>query len=138
VKLGISQREERRLRVFENEVLRRIFGPKKGEVTGEWGRLHNEELYALYSSPNVIRDIRLRRLTWGGHVARMGERRYSYRVLVGNREEGDHLKNPGVDGRIIIKWVSRSGLGGIDCIDLAQDTDSSRAVVNVLMNVRVL
>jgi hypothetical protein len=65
-------REECRLRVFENRVLRRIFGPKRDEVTGEWRRLHNEELHALYSSPNIIRVIKSRRLKWAGHVARMG------------------------------------------------------------------
>jgi hypothetical protein len=67
-------REECRLRVFENKVLRRIFGPKRDEVTGEWRRLHNKELYALYSSPNIIRVMKSRRLRWAGHVARMGER----------------------------------------------------------------
>jgi hypothetical protein len=65
-------RNKCRLRVFENRVLRRIFGPKRDEVTGEWRRLHNEELYALYSSPNIIRVIKSRRLRWAGHVARMG------------------------------------------------------------------
>jgi hypothetical protein len=65
-------REERRQRVFENRVLRRIFGPKRDEVTGEWRRLHNEELYALYSSPNSIWVIKSRSLRWAGHVARMG------------------------------------------------------------------
>jgi hypothetical protein len=65
-------REECRLRVFENNVLRRIFGPKRDEVTGEWRRLHNEELHALYSSPNIIRVMKSRRLRWAGHVARMG------------------------------------------------------------------
>jgi hypothetical protein len=65
-------REECRLRVFENKVLRRIFGPKRDEVTGEWRRLHNKELYGLYSSPNIIGVIKSRRLRWAGHVARMG------------------------------------------------------------------
>jgi hypothetical protein len=74
-------REERRLRVFENRVLRRIFG--RDEVTGEWRRLHNEELIDLYSSPNIVRVIKSRRMRWAGHVARMGERRGVYRVLVG-------------------------------------------------------
>jgi hypothetical protein len=68
---SLTLREECRLRVFENKVLRRIFGPKRDEVTGEWRRLHNEELYALYSSPNIIRVINSRRLGWAGHVARM-------------------------------------------------------------------
>jgi hypothetical protein len=74
------------LMVFENKVLRRIFGPKRDEVTGEWRRLHNKELYALYFSPNIIWKIKLKRLRWAGHVARMGERRGAYRVLVGKLE----------------------------------------------------
>jgi hypothetical protein len=73
VKLGLlTLREEHRLRVFENRVLRRIFGPKRDEVTGVWRNLHNEELHSLYSSPNIIRVIKSRRLIWAGHVARMG------------------------------------------------------------------
>jgi hypothetical protein len=75
-------RWECRLRVFENRVLRRIFGPKRDEVTGEWRRLHNEELYAVYCSPNIILVIKSRRLKLTGHVARMGESRGAYRVLV--------------------------------------------------------
>jgi len=70
--------------VFENRVLRRIFGPKRDEVTGEWRKLRNEELNDLYSSPNIVRMIKSRRMRWAGHVARMGERRGVYRVLVGN------------------------------------------------------
>jgi hypothetical protein len=73
-------REEYRLRVFENRVLRRIFGPERNEVTGEWKRLHNKELYALYSSPNVIRVIKSRRLRWVGHVVCMWERTGAYRI----------------------------------------------------------
>jgi hypothetical protein len=76
-------REECRLRVFENMVLRRIFGPKRDEMTGDWRRLHNKELYALYFSPNMIRVIKSRRLRWAGHVARMEERIGAYRALVG-------------------------------------------------------
>jgi hypothetical protein len=79
-------REERRLRVFENRVLRRIFGPKRDEVTGEWRELHNEELHDLYSSPTIVRMIKSRRMRWAGHVARMGEGRGVYRVLVGKPE----------------------------------------------------
>jgi hypothetical protein len=79
-------REECRLRVFENRVLRRIFGPKRDEVRREWRRLHNKKLYALYSSPNIIRVIKSRRLKWAGHVTRMGERRGTYRAIVGKPE----------------------------------------------------
>jgi len=80
---SLSLREERRLRVFENRVLRRIFGPKRDEVTGEWRKLHNEELNDLYCSPNIVRLIKWRRMRWAGHVARMGKRRDLYRVLEG-------------------------------------------------------
>ena len=83
---SLTLREERKLRVFENMVLRRIFGPRRDEVTGEWRRLHNEELNDLYSSPNKVRMIKSRRMRWAGHVARMGEERWVYRVLVGKPE----------------------------------------------------
>jgi len=79
----VSHIQEHRLRVFENRVLRRIFGPKKDEVTGEWKKLHNEELNDLYCSPNIVRVIKSKRMRWAGHVARMGERRGVYRVLMG-------------------------------------------------------
>jgi hypothetical protein len=80
-------REKYRLRVFENKVLRRIFGPKRNEVTGEWRRLHYKELYVLYSSLNIIRVMKSRNLRWEGHVARVGKRRGAYRALVGKPEE---------------------------------------------------
>jgi hypothetical protein len=86
--------------MFENRVLRKIFGPKRGEVTGEWRRLLNEVLHDLYASPN-IRTIKLRRTKWAGHVARMGEGRGAYRILVGRPERRNHLVHPGVDGSII-------------------------------------
>jgi hypothetical protein len=78
--------EEHRLRAFENRVLRRIFGPNRNEVTGEWRKLHNGELHKLSSSPDIIREIKSRRMRWAGHVARMGEGRNLYRVLVRNPE----------------------------------------------------
>jgi hypothetical protein len=78
----LTLKEQHRLRVFENRVLRRIFGPKRDEVTGEWRKLHNEELHILYSSPNIIRQTKSRRMRWVGHVACMGERNV-YRVLIG-------------------------------------------------------
>jgi hypothetical protein len=83
-------REEHRLRVFVNRVLRRIFGPKKDEVTGEWRKLHNEELRDLYSSPSIIRILTSRRMRWAGHVARMEEKRNAYRLLVGMTEGKNH------------------------------------------------
>ena len=95
-------REERKLRVFENMVLRRIFGPRRDDVTREWRRLHNEELNGLYSSPNIVWMIKWRRMRCAGHVARMGEERGVYRVLVRNRRERDHWGDLGVDGWIIL------------------------------------
>jgi len=83
---SLTLREECRLRVFENKVLRRIFGPKRDEVTGEWKKLHNEELNDLYFSTNIVRVIKSRRMRWAGHVTCMGERRNVYRVLVGKPE----------------------------------------------------
>jgi hypothetical protein len=108
----LTLREECRLRVFENRVLRRIFGPQRDEVTGKWRRLHNKELCALYSSPHIIRVINSRILRWAGYVALMGKSRSSYRVLVGKLREGDHLKDPGIDGRIILKWIVERLDGG--------------------------
>jgi len=87
-------REERKVRVFEKMVLRRIFGPGRDEVTGEWRRLHNEELDDLYSSPNIVRVIKLRRMRWAGHVARMCEERGVYRLLVGKPEGRRPLGRP--------------------------------------------
>jgi hypothetical protein len=83
---SLTLREDHRLRMFGNRVLRRIFGPKRDEVMGEWRKLHNEELRDLYSSPSIIRIIKSRRMRWAGHVARMGEKRKAYRLLVGKPE----------------------------------------------------
>ena len=112
-------REERKLKVFENMVLRRIFGPRSDEVTGEWRRLHNEELNDFYSSPNIVRVIKSRRMRWAGHVARMGEERRCIESWWGSGRSRDHWGDLGVDGWIILGWISRmwdvgiwTGLGG--------------------------
>jgi hypothetical protein len=91
---SVTLREEHRLRVFENRVLRRIFGPKGDEVTGEWRKLHGGELHNLYSSPDIIRQIKSRRMRWARHVARMGEGRNVYSVLVGKQEGKGPLERP--------------------------------------------
>jgi len=87
-------REERRLRVFENRVLRRVFGPKRDEVTEEWRKLHNKQLSDLYSLPNIVRVVKSRRMRWAGHVARMGQGRVVHRVLVGKPEGKRQLGRP--------------------------------------------
>jgi len=132
-------REERKLRVFENMMLRGIFGPRRNEVTGEWRRLHNEELNDLYSSPNIVRVIKSRRMRWAGHVARMSEEWMVYsRVLVGKPEGRRPL------GRPRRRWVDNIrmdfqelGCGYKDWIGLAQDRDRWRTLVSALMNLRV-
>jgi hypothetical protein len=130
-------REEHRLRVFGNRVLRTIFGPKREEV-GSWKKLHNDELHSLYSSLNIVRVIKSRRMRWAGHVARMGEGRGVYRVLVG-RPEG---KRP--LGRSRRRWednikmdLREIGIDGTNCIQLAQDRVQWWACVNTVMNLRV-
>jgi len=117
-------RDERKLRVFENMVLRRIFGPRRDEVTEEWRRLHNEELNDLYSPPNIVRVIKSRRMRWAGLVARMGEEREVYRVLLGKPEGRRPL------GRPRRRWVDdirmqlqEVGCGYMDWIGLTQDRD---------------
>jgi hypothetical protein len=90
---SLALREEHRLTVFENRVLR-IFGPTRDEVMGDWRKLHNEELHNLYSSPNIIRMIKSRRMTWAGHVAQMGENRNAYRILVGKPDRKRRLRRP--------------------------------------------
>jgi len=129
---------ERKLRVFENMVLRRIFGPRRDEITGKWRRLHNEELNDLNSSPNIVRGIKSRRMRWAGHVARMGEERGLYRVLVGKPEGMRPL------GRPRRRWVDNIrmdlqevGCGYTDWIGLAQDRDRWRTLVIPVMNLRV-
>jgi len=135
---SLTLREERRLRVFENRVLRRIFGPERDEVTGEWRILHNEELNYLYSSPNFVRVIKSRRMSWAGHVARMGEGRGLYRILVAKPEGMRPLGRPRRRWEDNIKMdLQEVECGGVDWIELAQDRDSWRTIVNAVMNLRV-
>jgi hypothetical protein len=100
-------REERKLRLFENMVLRRIFRPRRNEVTEEWRRLHNGELNNLKPSPNIVRVIKSRRMRWAGHVARMGEERGRIGSWWGNRRERDHWGDLSVVAWIILGWISR-------------------------------
>ena len=110
---SLTLREERRLRMFENRVLRRVFGRKRYEVTTEWRKLHNKELNGLYCSTNIVRVIKSRRMRWAGYITRMGEGRGVYRVWWGNLSVRDHLGDPGVDERIILRWIFRKWNVGV-------------------------
>jgi hypothetical protein len=108
--------------VFENRVLRRIFGPKRDEVTREWRKLHKKELHDLYSSPSIIRIIKSRRMRWVGHVARMGEKRNAYRLFMGKPEGKRPLGRPRRRWEDNIRMdLGEVGWGDVDWIDLAQD-----------------
>ena len=133
---SLTLREERKLRVFENMVLR-IFGPRRDEVTWEWRRLHNEELNDLYSSHNIVRVIKSRRMRWVGHVARMGEERGVYRFLRGKPEGRRPLGRPRRRWLDIRMDLQEVGCGYMEWIGLAQDRDSWRTLVSAVMNLRV-
>jgi hypothetical protein len=135
---SLTLKKEHRLRVFENRVLRRISGPKRDEVTGEWRKLHNE-LHILYSSPNIIRQIKSRRMRWTGHVARMGKERNVYRVWMGKPEGKRPLERPRHRWEDGIRMDLREmGWKSVDWIQMAQDRDWWQALVNTVMNLRVL
>jgi len=106
-------REVRRLKVFENRVLRRIFGPNRNEIKIEWRKLHNEELNDLYSSPNIVRVIKSRRMRLAGHVAGMGRGESHTGLWWRHLSERDHLEDSGVDGRIILRWIFRKWYVGL-------------------------
>jgi len=131
-------REERKLRVFENTVLRRIFGRRRDEVMGEWKRLHNEELNDFYPSPNIVRVIKSRRMRWAGHVTRMVDERGMYRFLVGKPEGKRPPRRPRR------RWVNNIRMdiqevecGYMDWIRPTQDRDRWRTLLNTVMNIRV-
>jgi hypothetical protein len=124
--------------VFEDMVLRRIFGRRRDEVTRDWRRLHNEKLNDVYCSPNIVLVIKWRRMRWAGHVARMVEERGVYRVLLGKPERRRPL------GRPRLRWVDNIrmdlqevGCGYMDWIGLAQDRNRWRTLVSAVMNLRV-
>jgi hypothetical protein len=132
---SLTLREEHKPSVFENRVLRRIFGPKRDVVTGGWRKLHNEELRDLYSSPSIIRIIKSRRMRWAGHMARMGEKRNVYTLLLGMSVGNRPL------GRPRRRWIdnikmdlAEIGLGDVNWIGLAQDRYRCRVLVNAVLN----
>jgi hypothetical protein len=126
-------KEEHWLMLFERRVLRRIFGPKRDEVTESWGKLHNEELHNLYSSPSIIRMIKSMRMRWAGHVVPMWIERNAYRILVGNPEGKRPLGSRRRRWLYNIKIDLREiGWSGVEWIDLAQDRDQWRALVNTV------
>jgi hypothetical protein len=117
--------------MFKNSVLRRIFGPK----TGDWRKLHNEELHNLYSSPSIIRMVKSSRMRWVGYVAQMGEKRNAYKILVGKPEGKRPLGRPRRKWLYNIKVDLReTGWDGVDWLDMAQDRDQWWALVNMVLN----
>ena len=135
--LSFLHPDQFKARVFENRVLRRIFGPKREKVPREWGRLHNEELNDL-NSTNVIWLIKSSRMRWVGHIAHMWERKVAYRVLVGNPEGKRTLGRPRHRWEDNIKMdLQEVGCGGMDWIDLVQNRNRWWALVNAVMNLQV-
>ena len=124
--------------MFENRVSRKVFGPKRDEVTGEWRKLHNEELNDLYSLPNIVRLVKSRRMRWAGHVARMGEARVVQRMLVGKPEGKRPFGRPRRSWKDNIKKdLQEVGGGREDWMELAQDRDRWRALVGTVRDFRV-
>ena len=129
--------EERRLRIFENRILRRIFGPKK-DANGEWIKLHNEELHSLYRSPNIVRVIKSRRLRWAGNVARMEEGRSAFKILTGKPTGKRPLVRPKRRWEDNIRMdLEEIRIKAGNWVDSAQDRNYWRALVNAALNLRV-
>jgi hypothetical protein len=132
---SVTSRQEHRLRVLQNTVVRKIFGPKSDEVLGEWRRLNNKEVYDLYSSPNIIcvMKARMRRV---GHVA-IWETEVHTGFWWGNLRTKEHLENPGTDERTSLKWIFKKWEWGMVWIDVSQDRDRRQALVYLVMNIQV-
>jgi hypothetical protein len=136
--LSLTLREEHRLVVFENRVLRRIFEVKGDEVAEGCRKEHNEDLHNLYSSPSIIRMLKSRQMRWAGHVGEWEEKRNAYRILVGKPEGKRPLGRPSCTWVEDIKINLREiGRGGMNWIDVDQDRDQWRAFVNMVMNLHV-
>ena len=133
---SLTLREARRLSVFENRVLRKIFGAERDGVSGEWRNMHNDDLHDLYCSPNIVRVIKPRRMRWVGHVACMEERRGVYMILVRKPEIKSPLATPR-HRREDNSKMNLQAVRGMDWIELAQDRDRWRELVNAVMKLRV-
>ena len=134
---SLTLREESRLRVFENRILRRIFGPKRDE-NGEWRRLHNEELHGLYRLPNVVRVIKSRRLRWAGHVVRMTQGRSAFKILTDKPTGKRPLGRPRCRWEVNIRMdLEEIGIDAGEWVDSALDRYYWRALVNAALNLRV-
>ena len=134
----VQRQDSQEFYVVVNRVLRRVFGPKRDEVTGEWRKLHNEELSDLYSLPNIVRVVKSRRMRWAGHVAHMGEGRGVHRVLVGKPERKRPLGRPRPRWEDNIKMDLKEVGGSCgDWMELTQDRDMWRALVGTVRNLRV-
>jgi hypothetical protein len=131
--LTLMEEHTRRLRVFEKRLFGRLFGTKRDKAIGGWRKLHNEELHNLYSSPNIIRMIKSRRMGWAEHVAQTGRSGMHIRYWRESQKERDYWEDQDVGGWTILKWI---GWDGTDWIDLAQDRDQWTALVKMVMNLQ--